>query len=320
MNADARNTPSAFEANAADTKINFCLAQVNPSGYAQRGIIRKYTNKEEFTINDAMKFSAAGGDDAWDTRKYLNIWVCNMGSYCLGYATPPDVQADKDGIVIQFDAFGNVGNLRPDYNKGRTATHEVGHWLGLRHIWGDDACGDDGVFDTPQQEGYNNNCPNFPHHSTCSPNSNGDMFMNYMDYSNDGCMNLFTNGQKSIMRGMFAVGGPRNSFLFSFACDSSLSTAAPLPITDTSAATAKPLPTVSIFPNPAHQEVNFMNLNGYQLNGKTINIYNTSGMLVFKTTLVNDANKINVSTLASGIYYIKIGKGSDLIVLKLIKV
>ncbi len=181
MNADKANTPDAFKSVAADAKIMFCLAQINPAGRPASGIVRKYTTKEYFTVDDAMKFSAAGGDDAWDNKKYLNIWVCNIQNNVLGYASNPGSQADKDGVVIQFDAFGNTGTLRPGFNKGRTATHEIAHWMGLKHIWGDNSCGDDGIGDTPQQSGYNNSCPSIPHMSNCSPDANGDMFMNFMD-------------------------------------------------------------------------------------------------------------------------------------------
>ncbi len=319
LNNDASNTPNAFKPFAADTRINFCLAHVDTRDRPVSGIIRKYTTKESFSVDDAVKFSAAGGDDAWDSRKYLNIWVCNMEGNNLGYASPPGGQADKDGIVIQFDAFGNTGNLRTNFNKGRTTTHEAGHWLGLRHIWGDDNCGDDAIFDTPQQAYYNNNCPSFPHLSSCSPNANGDMFMNFMDYTNDACMNMFTEGQKSKMRGLFSVSGPRNSFLFSFACDSSLATAAPLPTADTTTV-AVLKPSVQIFPNPVHQELNLVALNGYELAGKSISVFNTTGMLLMKKTITNANDKLNLSSFNSGVYIIVIGQGSDRTVLKLIKI
>ena len=319
MNADAVNTPDAFKPFAADSRIMFCLAQVNPIGRAQRGIIRKFTNKESFNVDDAMKFSAAGGDDAWDTKKYMNIWVCNMQNNLLGYATQPGGQADKDGIVIQYDAFGTVGSLRANFNKGRTATHEIGHWMGLRHVWGDNSCGDDGIGDTPQQSGYNNNCPSFPHLSSCSPDANGDMFMNFMDYTNDGCMNMFTEGQKIKMRSLFSAHGLRNSFLLSFACDSSFSTAAPLPVVD-STPIAKAAPTVQIYPNPVQHDLNLMALNGYDLTGKSIAVMSATGQVKFKKTISKESDKLDCSSLQSGVYIIIIGQGADKVVLKLIKV
>ena len=323
LNADAAFTPSAFLNAAADSRIMFCLAQVDPRGRPKKGIIRKQTTKTSFTYDDAMKFSAAGGDDAWDARKYLNIWVCNMQGNSLGYATEPGSPLDKDGVVIQYNAFGNVGSLNPLFNKGRTATHEIGHWLGLKHIWGDDNCGNDYIDDTPTQESYNNNCPSFPHLSACSPNANGDMFMNFMDYTNDACMNMFTNGQKSTMRGLFAVNGYRNSFMFSFACDSSLSTGAPLPTpTDTTSVVVPvEVSTIKMYPNPVHQTLHIAStLEGIDGELKLIRIFNTTGKLLLSKSIVGSSENIDLSALAPGIYIVHIGVGKSAIKKKLIKI
>src|SRR6185503_7844831 len=99
--------------------------------------------------------------------------------------------SSTDGVVIDDNAFGSTGTVQAPYNKGRTATHEVGHWLNLRHIWGDANCGDDFVNDTPTQQTSNVGCPNYPH-VTCGNGTNGDMFVNYMDYVNDACMAMFS--------------------------------------------------------------------------------------------------------------------------------
>ena len=128
-------------------------------------------------------------------NNYLNIWVCDLGSGLLGYATPPSTFiGDGDGLVIGYRYFGTIGTVQAPYNKGRTATHEIGHWFNLFHIWGDNNCGDDLVNDTPTQEEANFGCKIHPH-TSC--NNTGDMFMNFMDYTNDNCMNLFTEGQKN---------------------------------------------------------------------------------------------------------------------------
>jgi hypothetical protein len=216
-NADKTNTPSMFSGVAADVQIEFRLATKNPSGNPTNGIIRKFTTKTSFSADDSMKFNSSGGSSAWNPNKYLNIWVCNLSSY-LGYATfPIDAGKSKDGIVVHYRAFGDIGaNLYTKYNKGRTATHEVGHYLNLRHIWGDGGCGvDDGVNDTPLAGGANFTASpcSFPGPNTCNTGAGDqpDMFQNYMDYSDDVCMNLFTNGQKSRMRALFSNGGTRES-------------------------------------------------------------------------------------------------------------
>jgi hypothetical protein len=146
------------------------------------------------------------------------MWVCNFGgasSSLLGYATfPTDAGTFKDGVVMGYKYFGVNPTVGGVYGYGRTATHEVGHWLNLRHIWGDATCGNDLVSDTPTQSTSNGGCPTFPH-VTCSNGVNGDQFMNYMDYVNDQCMNMFTLGQKARAQALFAAGGARVSLLTS---------------------------------------------------------------------------------------------------------
>ncbi|TBR18749.1 MAG: zinc metalloprotease, partial [Chitinophagaceae bacterium] len=140
----------------------------------------------------------------------LNIWVCNLGGGILGYAQFPGGNPATDGIVLDDNATGNVGTAAAPFNKGRTATHEVGHYLNLRHIWGDTNCGNDFVGDTPLHNTYNFGCPSYPHYSTCS-GTPIEMTMNYMDYTDDACMYMFSAGQKTRMQAVFVVGGPRNS-------------------------------------------------------------------------------------------------------------
>lgn len=219
LNADAANTPSVFQGVAADCEINFCLATQDPNGNATTGIQRRQTTVNGFGTNDNVKFFSSGGLDAWDRNKYLNIWVCDISGGILGYAQFPGGPASTDGVVCDFAYFGTVG-ATPPFDKGRTATHEVGHWLNCYHIWGDDgtSCnGTDQVSDTPNQADEHYGCPTFPQVS-CSNGPNGDMFMNYMDYTDDACMNLFTTGQKNRMQALFAAGGARAALASSPGC------------------------------------------------------------------------------------------------------
>ncbi|MEP6677415.1 MAG: M43 family zinc metalloprotease [Ferruginibacter sp.] len=308
LNADTVNTPAVFKTFAGDVHIKFCLAQVDPDSRRTNGIVRRHTNSDYFEADDAMKYSAQGGDNAWDSKKYLNIWICNLGSRLLGYAAPPGGPAERDGVTINFDAFGTVGNLRPVFNKGRTATHEIAHWLGVKHIWGDDNCGDDGVDDTPKQQYYNYYCPAFPHVSPCSPNGNGDMFMNFMDFTDDACMNEFTNGQKRRMRALFATGGPRNSFLSASACDSSQAQGGP--IGDDGSADkgtdVKPVDPVKVYPNPTADMISITCKTAETIVGKTLNVYNMMGTLVLTQQLKTAENKISLRQLPQGAYIIRI--------------
>ena len=220
LNADFSSVPSAFQGLGADMEIQFCLATVDPNGNPTTGITRTSTTTTSFSTNDNVKYASSGGHDIWDRTKYLNLWVCNMSGGILGYAQFPGGAAATDGVVLQYDAVGNIGAAAP-YDLGRTATHEVGHWLNLYHIWGDDggACsGSDQVADTPNQSDANYGCESFPFLTSCAPTSPGEMFMNYMDYGDDNCLKMFTNGQKTRSQALFATGGSRVSLLTSNVC------------------------------------------------------------------------------------------------------
>ncbi|HEY8400260.1 MAG TPA: CUB domain-containing protein [Cytophagaceae bacterium] len=197
LNTDIVNVPPYFQPVIGNAQIQFVLAKRTPDGSPTTGITRTYTEKTFFNSNDEMKFSNTGGIDAWDPLKYLNIWVCNLSGSLLGYAQFPNETLETDGIVINYQHFGET-ETGGDFNLGRTATHEVGHYFNLYHIWGDATCGDDEVNDTPIQEEDNIGCPEFPQ-STCG-NEMSDMFMNYMDYVNDACMIMFSKGQVQRMR------------------------------------------------------------------------------------------------------------------------
>ena len=220
LNSDTINTPQPFTLVAADTEIEFCLASRDPDGNTTNGITRTSTTQTSFSTNDGVKFSASGGVDAWNTTKYLNIWVCDIGGGILGYAQFPGGDPTTDGIVCDYQYFGNIGTATSPYDLGRTATHEVGHWLNLRHIWGDSNCGNDFCNDTPEHSGSNYGCPTFPSTSNCSGNgSNGDMFMNYMDYTDDVCMNMFSQDQKTRM--IASINTQRSGLLTSDGCQGS---------------------------------------------------------------------------------------------------
>jgi hypothetical protein len=222
LNSDAGNTPSVWQSIAANCEVQFCLAQRDPNGNATNGIIHKSTTATSFSDNDNAKHNSTGGDDAWPSGSYLNLWSVNLGGGLLGYAQFPGGPSSTDGVVVLYSSIGSIaqpGTASP-YNLGRTLTHEVGHWLNLYHIWGDDgtSCsGSDQCSDTPNQADENYGCPTFPNVS-CSNTPNGDMFMNYMDYTDDGCMNMFTAGQKARMQALFAAGGARLSLASSLGC------------------------------------------------------------------------------------------------------
>lgn len=216
LNADASSTPPAFDSVAVDCNIEFRLANLDPEGKCTDGITRTFSTRTSGASNQN------GVKDViyWNRDNYLNIWVVksigalsNLGTV-LGYAQfPLGGPTSTDGVVILSSWIGSIGTST---HRGRTATHEVGHWLGLRHIWGDEDCGTDLIFDTPVHKEANFGCFTYPKFNTCADGDTvrGEMFMNYMDYSDDYCMNMFSRGQKAVMD--FVLEGPENGLIEGF--------------------------------------------------------------------------------------------------------
>jgi len=214
LNSEFQNIQDNIWPQAADMEIEFYLAQIDPDGNPTNGITRTQTNVTSFVQNEAMKSSATGGQDPWDTSRYFNFWTVNLSGSLLGFAQFPGGDPSTDGIVMGYNFFGSSDfdingdfALSAPFDKGRTTTHEIGHFLNLRHIWGDGPCGiDDFVNDTPEAGAANFGCQI----GTTSCGSL-DMVENYMDFSDDFCMGLFTEGQKNRMRATLEPGGPRAS-------------------------------------------------------------------------------------------------------------
>jgi hypothetical protein len=190
-NADKSKTPLPWKGLVSDARVNFKLVNVT----------RTKTTKSGFTADDAVKKASTGGVPPFSPKTHLNLWSCALTGGLLGYAQFPGGPVATDGVVINYLAFGTIGTAQAPFNKGRTATHEIGHYFNLRHIWGDteDCSGSDMVADTPNCAGPNFNAPTFPV-VTCNNGPNGDMFMNYMDYTDDVAMFMFTAQQVIRMR------------------------------------------------------------------------------------------------------------------------
>jgi hypothetical protein len=178
--------------NVAIANIEFYVSQT----------IRKVTTASSFGSNDAVKKNSTGGSDAVNGSSMLNMWVCDLSSGLLGYAQFPGGSASTDGVVIDYQAFGlrtaASYAMYSVFDLGRTATHEIGHWFNLRHIWGDRRCGTDYVDDTPAHDASNGGCPSTTLRSNCSGKPL-EQWMNYMDYTDDRCMYMFTGGQQNRM-------------------------------------------------------------------------------------------------------------------------
>jgi len=222
-NSEAGQIPVIFQPVAANTEIQFCLAQRKPDGTATTGVNRINGGQASWTINQIN--SALKPSTIWDRNQYLNIWSVVFGGSdgsVLGFAQFPGGLANTDGVVVKYSSIGSVALPNPvggNYARGRTATHEIGHWLNLRHIWGDATCGNDNVSDTPVHNKSNGGCPTATHRSTCT-GTPVEMTMNYMDYTYDVCMYMFSTGQKIRMQSVLNSGGSRAGLMASQGCQS----------------------------------------------------------------------------------------------------
>lgn len=304
-NADRNNYVPAVYENVKSTgaKINFSLLQ----------IIRKQTNVNAFSTNDAMKFSSQGGSDAVSPEKNLNIWVCNMSGGILGYAQFPGGPVETDGVVVLYSAFGNTSG---NYDKGRTATHEVGHYFNLRHIWGDRRCGSDLVDDTPSHDGANYGCPGAGATSNCKGPVT-EMWMNYMDYTYDRCMYMFSQDQVLRMQATMVEGGPRAGMV-------------------TAARTEPIVSGVSRGEQPAGEVINQqfqiyptltksnINVRFFSSNSGTaeLRVFNDAGMMVSSQRIAahqgQNIRNISLANLTNGIYFARLNNNGNIQTQKLV--
>ncbi len=295
---DTVHIPAAFRSLAADCRIEFVMASISPKGYMTNGIVRKKTSVYSFFYDDKIKFSSSGGDDAWDSDRYLNIWVGNLTSGLNGYSSVLGNDKEKDGIVVRFDGFGSQGRLTYPFIKGHTAVHEAGHWLGLKHIWGDQFCGNDGIDDTPTQNGPTRGCPT-QLVSSCSNATMPAMYNNYMDVTNDECTNMFSIGQRQKMRACFLEGGSRFRLASSDA-GTAIGLPEPSPVPE-----AKEQASFQFYPNPAINSVTVSFSENEGVAGKIITVFNHLGQQVMQVRLSRNNSTLNLQSLKDGVYYLK---------------
>lgn len=317
LNRDFRNKNSNFskvaedfKKVAADVEIEFCLAEKDPFGVETNGITRTQTPyaKIGHKVNASdgrsnIYYTNLGGKNAWDTQKYLNVWICNIGDNVLGSASFPGTAIpEEDGILIDYEAFGSIGTASSPNHLGKTLVHEIGHYLDLEHIWSNtigDCDSDDGIEDTPLQERPTSGCPTERKVSCGS----FDMFNNYMDYSIDECLAMFTEGQKNRM--LATLNTVRKELLSSNTCSL--------------IAVDSPLDNIVLHANPVDDEL-FVSLEKGNILEVAVAIYGGTGQLMMKqkTFFFPGEYPLDVSYFPQGVYFVMLSSSDNQLVRKIV--
>ena len=307
--------PLQYRNRAADMEIEFCLASVDPSRNSTNGITYTQTDIDLIGTTKNIYYSDRGGKSAWNTKEYLNIWIGDFEGLAGKASFPNEGPAEEDGVVIDPKRFGTIGTVEAPYNLGRTATHEIGHYFNLLHLWGGEACDndklgccvgfdqdcpcDDGISDTPPTiQTYLNSCPT----QSDRPCGAEGMPMNYMTFANDACMALFTEGQKE--RVWATLNGPRVGLLNGDGCNKDI-----VAITQLNSKND-----IRFFPNPASSYLTIIQDKSTFIYG---HLYAANGTLINNFKL-NHASKINLSNYPPGIYLLKFQSEHTIFIKKLI--
>ncbi|GAA4455690.1 zinc-dependent metalloprotease [Rurimicrobium arvi] len=304
-NADKSKVPAVWSSLYANVGIRFASAHVDPTGGYTPGydvkIVASGTSFSAINAAKGVKFTATGGTEAWDPKRYLNVWVTNLtasSATVLGITAPPyysDFTIPEWGIAINSGIFGARTSASQyflnKFDHGRTLTHEMGHYFYIWHTWGDDGgtCdGDDGISDTPLEGDAATGNPKFPRYDVCTPADNGIMFMNYMDYTDDTAMYMFTQEQANVMQSEVAETGHSYSLTLN-------------PYLSDTQVTAPEK--IHIGPNPS-KGILYLTYNNASTSVKSVVVYNIMGQKVIETTEANIVS-IDMSHLAKGVYFVQ---------------
>lgn len=304
------DTLEGFAKRAEDMEIEFCLAKEGPTGVKEPSIRFLASAASKFTDDDLVK-TQRFGSLAWDTKRYLNIWVANLADTVSGYAQMPSGPDETDGIVIDYRYFGSERTALAPYNEGKTLTHLIGNYLGLHDLWGEYTCSDDYVDDTPLHNAPNYGCPTYKHVSTCGDNP-VEMTMNFMDNTNDACQYMFTMGQKIRMHAILSKGGPREGLVATATkCDNNdTKNVAARTSPDNPASSNLNLPVLARFyPNPAYDQISIY-LDASQEELVNITAFDYTGKAAWKQSypLGKGAQTFTIDchNWSSGLYFFKV--------------
>jgi hypothetical protein len=290
-----------FSSLAVDTGIKFCLASEDPNGNLVNGFSYYNVDNTTWSMDDKMKYSKFGGITAWDTKKYINIWVVDMEDQVSGYAQMPGHATVTDGIVIDYSFFGIDGHTKTPYNKGKTLTHLMGNYLNLYSLWGPSPCSDDEVEDTPIHNAPNFGNPRYKHISLCDGKS-VEMTMNFMDNSDDEVLSMFTHGQKERM--LNCLMNSRSELLESHV---SCNEREELSHEDSNMG-------ISIFPNPAIDKINVSFDNQYINQTIDLKVISSDHALILNKLITVDENstvELVTSNWPAGVYMIYLTKAGE---------
>jgi len=288
VNADRDKIPEVWRNLSTSAKFTFKLADRDPDGNWTTGITRKQTDVKNIGTEERYYLPASGGVAPWNQAFYMNIWVCELEGNSLGFAIlPSSSMSSRDGIVMAPRAFGTIGTAKAPYNQGRTLVHEVGHYFGLRHLWGDDneSCGaTDYIDDTPKQRSENYGCAGYPSVS-CNNGPHGDMFMNYMDYGNDTCALLFTKRQVEFMQ--LIMKRNRRAMFYS---------------TGVTGMKERTSYRWTVYPNPSEGVIHIEF--GEDIPEEVV-VMNTLGGIVARLSSPRSIERIDLGELPAGVYYLR---------------
>lgn len=311
---------SGFLDKTAKMDIDFCFPKSKPNGQSTTGINYVNSSLTGWSATDQMKFSSSEGLDAWDTEQYLNVWVVDLNKDLAGYAQMPGGPETTDGIVIDVDYFGMGEKLPESYSEGKTLTHLVGSYLGLYELWDyKGRCRDDRVSDTPIHNSPNFGCNAHNHLSFCAGELT-EMLMNFMDNSDDGCMDMFTEGQRQRVMAMLSPGGPRYSLVADgkTQCKSNEALIVEGPPVEQHTNQDINAATIRLYPNPAKNTLQIDFFTPVVISAYECTVLSTLGQIMIRLDLGTDLSgqvqrQIDVSDWPPGLYYFKLDSGQEIL-------